>query len=110
MEKRFLDYDPFTGLITNFHYDELTDETHIETIQTDFQLNRELEAAKELKNDADYTRKGMNNDMLHYGHIPAGILTEWHAKGVNINDVKELIKMINKPEYSYLKTTNLVHR
>ena len=110
MDKRLLDYDPFTGLIQYHHYDEMTDESHIETVQTHHQLNKELEATKELKNDENYTRKGMKNDMLHYAHIPAGVLHDWHAMGVNINDRKELIRMVNKPEYAYLKTTTLVHR
>lgn len=110
MDKRFLDYDPFTGLMQYIYYDSLTDETHIETTQTSSQLNKELEASKELKNDEEYTRKGMKDDMLHYAHIPSGVLMEWFAKGVDIKDRKELIKMVNKPEYAYLKTTNLVHR
>lgn len=110
MDKRLLNYDEFTGLMTYHHYDELTDESHIETIQTDFQLNRELEAAKELKNDDTYTRKGMKDEMLHYAHIPSGVLMEWYAKGIDIKDRKELLKMVNKPEYAYLKTTTLVHR
>jgi hypothetical protein len=110
MQKRLLGYDEFTGLMTFHHYDELTDESHIETRQTDFQLNRELEATKELKNDEDYSKKGMKNEMLHYAHIPSGVLMEWFSQGVDIKDRKELIKMVNKPEYSYLKTTNLVHR
>jgi len=110
MHRRLLDYDEFTGLMTYHHYDELTDESHIETIQTSEQLNKELEASKELQNDTEYTRKGMKDDMLHYAHIPSGVLMEWFAKGVDIKDRKELIKMVNKPEYAYLKTTTMVHR
>lgn len=110
MDKRLLDYDEFTGLFTYHYYDENTDESHIETVQSDFQLNRELEASKELKNDEQYTRDGMKKDMLHYAHIPSGVLMEWFVQGVDIKNQKELIKMVNKPEYAYLKTTNLVHR
>jgi hypothetical protein len=110
MDKRLLDFDPFTGLITYHYYDETTDESHLETIQAESQLNKELEATKELKNDEEYTRKGMKDDMLHYAHIPSGVLMEWFAKGVDIKDRKELIKWVNKPEYAYLKTTTMVHR
>jgi hypothetical protein len=110
MQKRFLDYDPFTGLIQHIHYDDLTDETHIETTQDSQRLNAEVDASKSLQNDEDYTKQGMKNEMLHYAHIPSGILMEWFAMGVDIKDRKELIKMVNKPEYAYLKTTNLVHR
>lgn len=108
--KRLLEHDSFTGLTQYIHYDELTDETHIETVQDSTRLNAEVEASRSLQNDEDYTRKGMKNDMLHYAHIPSGVLMEWFAQGVDINDRKALIKMVNKPEYAYLKTTNLVHR
>lgn len=110
MSRRLLDYDKFTGMTQYFHYDDLTDETHIETVQDSAQLNKEVDASRSLQNDEDYTRNGMKNDMLHYAHIPSGVLMEWHAQGIDIKDRKELIKMVNKPEYAYLKTTNLVHR
>lgn len=110
MDKRFLGYDDFTGLMSFHHYDALTDESHIETIQTEHQLNKELEATKELKSDEQYTREGMKNDMLHYGHVPSGVLMEWYAQGVDIKSTKELMRMINKPEYAYLKTTTMVHK
>jgi len=110
MDKRLLDYDPFTGLIQYISHNEATDETIIETVQDTAQLNKEVEASKDLQNDASYTQNGMKNDMLHYAHIPSGVLMEWHSKGVDIKDRKELIKWVNKPEYAYLKTTNMVHR
>lgn len=110
MSRRFLEHDPYTGLTQYFHYDELTDETHIETVQDSAQLNKEIDASRDLQNDDDYTRKGMKAEMLHYAHIPAGVLMNWHAQGIDINDRKTLIKMVNKPEYSYLKTTRLQHK
>lgn len=110
MARRLLDYDPFTGLTQYFHYDELTDETHIETVQDATRLNAEVDASRSLQNDDDYTKKGLKDEMLHYAHIPSGVLMDWFTKGVNINDQKELIKMVNKPEYSYLKTTRLIHK
>lgn len=110
MSRRLLDYDRFSGLTQYFHYDELTDETTIETVQDEGRLNREVDASRSLQNDEDYTRKGMKNDMLHYAHIPDGVLMAWFAQGIDIKDRKELIRMVNKPEYSYLKTTRLIHK
>lgn len=110
MDKRFLDYDPFTGLAQYIHYDAATDETHIETVQDATRLNNEVDASKSLQNDDDYTKAGLKNEMLHYAHIPAGVLMNWFALGIDINDRKTLIKMVNKPEYSYLKTTRLLHK
>lgn len=106
MGRRLLEYDPFSGISTYFHYDESTDETHLETVGD---ATAEVEASTSLRNDTDYTRKGMKNDMLHYGHVPDVVLMKWHSMGVDIKDVKELIKMINKPEWRYLKTTTLNH-
>lgn len=106
MARRLLDYNPFNGLSTYFHYDESTDETHIETVGDS---TAEVEAATQLRNNEDYTRKGMKNDFLHYAHITDAVLMKWHSMGVDIKDSKELIKMVNKPEWRYLKTTNLNH-
>jgi hypothetical protein len=110
MQKRFFDYDPFTDTTQWFYYDELTDTSYLESIQGEDTLNAQVEASKTLQNDDSYTRKGMKNDMLHYAHIPDHVLMKWHADGINISDRKELFKQVNKPEYSYLKTTRLVHR
>lgn len=110
MAKQFFDYDPFTGLIQYFDYDAVTDTTTIETVQDTAQLNKEVQASKELQQDSNYTKQGMKESMLHYAHIPSGVLMEWHAMGIDIKDRKALIKMVNKPEYAYLKTTNMVHR
>lgn len=107
MEKRLLDYDPITGVTQYFHFDELTNETHIETVQD---ASREVEQSRALQNDDDYTRRGMKNDMLHYAHIPDGVLMQWFGMGIDIKDRKELIKMVNKPEWSYLKTTRMMHK
>lgn len=106
MEKRLFDYDPLTGVKQFFYYDEDTDETHIQTVQD---VSHELEASKALAKDESYTRKGMKNDMLHYAHVPDGVLMQWMGMGVDIKDTKELIKMVNKPEWQYLKTTTLKH-
>lgn len=110
MDKRLLDYDPFTGLIQHIYYDETTNETHIETTQDAASLNAGLEMAKALKNDEDYTKKGLKDEALHYAWIPPSVIMKWLAEGMDINDKKAMIKKVNTPEYAYLKTTNLVHR
>ena len=65
MDKRLLDYDPFTGLIQYIHHDDLTDTTTIETVQDTAQLNKEVEASKDLQNDSSYTQQGMKNVTHH---------------------------------------------
>jgi hypothetical protein len=48
--------------------------------------------------------------MAQYAHIPDSVLVTWKSMGVDINDSKELFRMVNKPEYSYLKTTTKFHK
>jgi hypothetical protein len=107
MTKRLLDFDQSTGMATYFHYNDATDETILETVQDH---RHEVEASTQLQNDDEYTRKGMKNDMLHYAHIPDEVLLRWHSMGININDRKELFNMVNKPEWSRLKTTRMMHK
>jgi len=105
--KRLLDYDPLTGVKTMFEHNDLTDESII-SYEADAEPN--LEHAKSLANDDDYTRQGMKHSTVHYAHIPAVLLLKWHAEGVNIKDNQELFKKVNSREFRYLKTTNIVHR
>ena len=108
MSKRLLDIDPVTKIASWFEYDDLTDDTTISYTGGD--LDAQVEASKDLQNDDEYTRKGMKNDALHYAHIPDMILLKWKFEGVDITNKKELFRKVNEPEYSYLKTTKLVHK
>ena len=101
-----LSSDPFTGIVRWVEYDPLTDELH-ESAMADAEPN--LEYSKALRNDEEYWKHGVKNEMAHYAHIPNILLEQWANKGVNINDVDELIKMVNKPEYAYLRTTTKRH-
>jgi len=108
MEKRVLEVDPITKIITWFSYDDATDTTYISYTGGD--AKEKAEHSKALKNNEEYTRKGMKNDMVHYAHISDEMLLRWHCMGINIRDKKELFRMVDKPEYSNLKTTTLVHK
>lgn len=111
MLKRLIDYDAFTGMETLFHYDEMTDETIIESRQD---VSGQLEVAKSLKADDDYSKAGIKNDMWHYAHIPNGIIEKWRVeKGIDVfkdEDKKAVFKLLNDPEYSLLKTTYGYHK
>jgi hypothetical protein len=108
MTKRLLSYDDFTKISTWFNYDPLTDETTLSYTGGD--TENHVEASKSLQNDESYTRNGMKNEMLHYAHIPPSILMKWAILGVDVDDQQALFAMVNKPEYAYLKTTNMVHK
>ena len=106
--ERLLDYDPYTGIKTYFssHGKGLNDWTYrYEFRDADPLLDSNL--AK--RNDPDLWRQRVKGGRVEYAHITDDILLKWHIMGVNINDKEELFKMVNRPEWSYLKTTNKVH-
>jgi hypothetical protein len=105
--KRLLSYDRASGTEEWFHYDVLTGETTVETINRD--LSPTLDYTVARRNDDDYWRQGVKNEFAHYCHIPNSILLKWRVMGVAIDDPKELVRMVNKPEWSYLKVTDKVH-
>ena len=87
-------------------YDPLTKELH-EGATADTSAN--LEFSRGLQNDEDYWKQGVKNEMAHYAHIPNILLEQWMRMGVDVNDTDALIAMVNKPEYSYLRTTTKRH-
>jgi len=100
MEKRLLTYDPATGIETWHHYDAHTDET---VIEEKGDATHGLEWAKYLKNTE--SERTTDKEFQHYAHIPASVLVQWHGMGVDTSDPDALIKMVNRPEWSYLKVT-----
>ena len=68
-----------------------------------------LEASKALAKNDEHWKSGVKNGWLHYAHIDDALLFRWHLMGVNINEPKELLAMVNQPEWSYLRCTGKVH-
>ena len=104
--RKLVDYDPFTKTFTYHHFDHDNKETVIETVQD---TRPHVELSKALQN-TDSWAYGVKNSMAQYAHIPDSVLVTWKSMGVDINDSKELFRMVNKPEYSYLKTTTKFHK
>jgi hypothetical protein len=107
MAERLLDYDPFTGVRTYFSSDDKGKDWTF-TYKYD-PVTYELDASKSIQNNDDHWKDGVKESWLHYAHIPDQVLHQWAIAGVNINDPKELLKMVNKPEYRYLKLVDKVH-
>lgn len=101
-----------SGVERIFHFDPHTDESYIEYRQ-DVAAN--VEHSKRLQNDEDYTKRGFKKEMWHYAHIPPLIQMKWINEYGAENDPmkpeneKLLFRLLNSPEYKYLKTTNKVH-
>ena len=108
--KRLLDHDNFSGLSTYHNYDELTDTTTLEYVQD---VEPILNNNKALQNDEDYTKQGIKNEFWHYGNIPVIIQMKW-LKEHNVDIYKKedwprILKLMNDPDYKYLKTTTKHH-
>lgn len=108
MLRKLLDHNPLTGESVVFEADgakvTLTHEQNVESI---------LDANKRLANDQSASRKGIKNEMWHYATIPNVVALKWKLElGVDIFDPshrKAMFRLLNQPEYAYLKTTTLKH-
>lgn len=111
MTKRVLEYDPLTGITTSVEYAPETDTTTVHREQSDVHLI--LDANKVLQNDEDLTRKGIKKSWWHYAQIPNIIIEKWlNEHGVDIynkDHEKAVFRLLNQPEYRYLKTTAKMH-
>lgn len=72
-------------------------------------VSTDLDYTADLRNNPDTWRNGVKNELVHYCHIPPSILLKWHFDGVNINNARELVNMVNRPEWRYLKCVDKVH-
>jgi hypothetical protein len=103
--------DEYTGVETRHDYDYLTDKT---TISYHSDAQAVLDDNHRLANDPEYWKKGMKNDFVKYASIPAGVQLKWMIeKGVDVfnqNHGKEVLALVNSPDYRYLKTTTKVHK
>lgn len=110
-DMRLLDYQADTKTSIWFGYDDEKDKVLLYEEQD---VEPYIEAAKQLQNDPEYSKKGIKNDWWHYGHIPMGIVHKWKVeKGVDVfnkDHVKAVLKLLNDPEYRWLKTTAGMHR
>lgn len=72
-------------------------------------VRAEVEASKALAVNDDHWKNGVKNGQVHYAHIPDAILLKWHCEGVDIKDKAELFRMVNRPEWRYLKCVDKIH-
>ena len=112
MAKRVLDYDPMTGITTYFDYIHEEGEKTIITREQD--VSTILEANKAIQNDDQITRDGIKKSWWHYAQIPNIIIEKWQTEhGVDLfnrDHQKAVFRLLNQPEYRYLKTTTKMHR
>lgn len=110
LAKQILDYDPFTGMTTYFDYAPETDTTIIYREQD---VSPILEMNKAMANNGDVWKEGVKNSWAHYAQIPNIVIEKWkNEKGVDVfnkDHQKAVFRLLNDPEYRYLKTTTKFH-
>jgi hypothetical protein len=81
--------------------------THEQDVQPILDRNK-LAAA-----DSDKTARGIKNDWWKYASVPAIVEIEWMQKfGVDLGNPQhksKVFKLLNHPDYRYLKTTSKTH-
>jgi hypothetical protein len=108
--RKLLDFNPLTGERCIFEADAQTNTMRL-THEQD--IGDILDGNKRLANNEDLSRKGIKRDMWHYATVPNAVALKWkQEKGVDVFNPehrKAMFKLLNDPEYRYLKTTALTH-
>lgn len=106
LQERLFDVDPLTGVKTYF---ALGPKGEWQFRHEFPDVKNEIDLNNQQRKDPDNWKKGVKDNMVHYAHIPDAVLFQWHCNGVDIRDNKELFKMVNKPEWGYLKCVDKIH-
>lgn len=81
------------------------------TIQTVQDVKPFLERMKQMRLNADYSKKGIKEEWWHYASVTNVVIMELRNKGIdffNPDDMKKALKEINT-NYPYLKATDKIH-
>ena len=90
----------------------MTGDVHIETTQN---VSPILDGNKALANDPDYWKQGVKNDMAHYARVPDWVQVKWLNEygyenwPMHPQNGKLLFRLLNSPEWKWLKTTEKTH-
>ena len=108
--RRLIDRNPLTGEEVWYQFDPSTEQatiTHEQSVAG--MIDKNITAA----NDEDKTRRGIKNDWWKYASVPNVVQIEWRQKyGVdmfNRDHQKAVFKLLNSPDYRYLKCTTKTH-
>lgn len=91
MGKEFFDYDPLTGVRTDFDYDPDTGKVELAHTQD---VERALEIAK-ISRDNGLRDNGIKENWFHYAEIPLVYLLKLRKMGIQWDDPKEINRAVN---------------
>lgn len=110
MARELFSHDPLTGMNVWFDYNELTDEV---TLEYEQDTEPVLELNKAKANDTDFSKQGIKRELWQYASIPIGVQMKWLIEeGLDVYDDNawpQVLRKLNDPSYSYLKTTTGKH-
>ena len=105
MTRRLLDADPLTGLRTWHEHDAASGRTLIHYTQ-------DVEPLIEANKAAASAATGPAGDIVHVASIPASVQMKWLIeKGVDVLDPdhrQAVARLLDDPEWRYLKTRNII--
>lgn len=106
--RRVLDFNPITKESVYFEYDHATDNIVITHEQDTSEF---IDHNKRLLAKNDWKKKVRKDEMVKYASVPNIVCLKWKQElGVDIFDKdhrKKVFALLNSPEYSYLKTTDM---
>ena len=99
----FFDYDPLSGVRTDFEYDETTGDVTLHRTQD---VGHLLDYTKALANDG-LTDRGIKKGWWLYAKIPPIEMIRMRNKGINVEDGRHIDRVISEinTNYPYLKCT-----
>lgn len=93
----FFDYDPLTGIRTDFDYDEQTGNVILQRSQD---VSALLDYNKALANDG-ITDKGIKESWWLYAKIPPIFMLKMRAKGINVEDGRHIDRVLAEINTNY---------
>lgn len=93
----FLEYDPHTGIRTDFEYDETTGDVRLLRSQD---VQALLDYNKALANSGA-TDKGIKESWWLYAKIPPIFMLKMRAKGINVEDGRHIDRVVAEINTNY---------
>lgn len=93
----FFDYDPISGVRTDFDYDEATGNVQLHRTQD---VQALLDHTKRLANDG-LTDRGIKESWWLYAKVPPIVMLQLRAKGINVEDGRHIDRVVQEINTNY---------